>query len=269
MLILYHAHCTDGACAAWAAGRRYPNATLLAVRYQEPPPDVTDKDVLIVDFSYPRAVLLDMHAKAKSLRVFDHHKTAAKDLEGLDFCVFDMERSGAGITWDELHDTPRPWLVDYVEDRDLWRWALSDSETINAYLQTVPRDPFTLNMVNAAGVQAAFEKGCVVEAVRRDYIQTTLRGASPVHLPGVLAPALGVNMTMWANSEVIGERAESSPSGFALGYVEQADGRYKYSLRARKGGPDVAEIAKRFGGGGHAAAASFVTTTPVHTRTAY
>ena len=53
--------------------------------------------------------------------------------------IFDMERSGAGLTWDYFYPgRPRPWLIDYVEDRDLWRFKIEDAEVVNAYISTIP-----------------------------------------------------------------------------------------------------------------------------------
>ena len=102
------------------------------------------RDILIVDFSYPLATLRAMAAEARSVLVLDHHKTAQKDLlelptigvpyktwlayNGKDqapypAAIFDMDRSGAGITWDYLSGgQPRPRIIDLVEDRDLWRF---------------------------------------------------------------------------------------------------------------------------------------------------
>ena len=266
LLVLYHAECTDGAVAAWAVWRRYPDAELIAVSYREPPPDVTGRDVFIVDFSYPRDTILGMKARAASLCVFDHHRTAAEDLQGLDFCVFDMMRSGAGITWDVLHGAPRPWLVDYVEDRDLWRWKLPDSKMINAYLQTVPRDVAALSEALNDGPDVARERGLVAERVRRDYIEGAKRGAYAARIEGESHDSVGVNAGAWSNSELLGELAEAAPTGCAFAYIEHASGGYSYSLRSRKGGPDVSVIAQRFGGGGHAAAAGFRTERLVHVR---
>ena len=150
-LVIYHGDCVDGFTAAWAAWRKWPTARFVAARYGEPPPGWrVDDHVLIVDFSYPRDVLEALRNRVASLRVFDHHKTAEADLAGLDYCIFDMERSGAGITWDCLAQDDeqlwrsrggtgsrvRPWLVDYVEDRDLWRFAWPDSRQVNAYLRS-------------------------------------------------------------------------------------------------------------------------------------
>jgi nanoRNase/pAp phosphatase (c-di-AMP/oligoRNAs hydrolase) len=44
---------------------------------------------------------------------------------------------------------------------------------------------------------------------------------------------------------------------FAASYFDTPDGR-KFSLRSKDTGMDVSEIAKRFGGGGHARAAGFM-----------
>jgi len=152
LLCLYHANCADGFASAWAVHRRFgDDVEFISVKYGEAPPPTAKRDVLIVDFSYPRPVLEAMAREARSVLVLDHHKTAAQDLAGLPDPVypveawldpnerekqgerissknlavlFDINRSGAGITWDYLHpNVPRPRIIDLVEDRDLWRFV--------------------------------------------------------------------------------------------------------------------------------------------------
>lgn len=87
-------------------------------------------------------------AKQPYLRLFDHHhQTALQNLAGLPGCVLDMERSGAMNTWQTLtqeqagaspEQADAPGLIRYVQDRDLWRWRLSDSGVINAYIASMP-----------------------------------------------------------------------------------------------------------------------------------
>jgi PAS domain S-box-containing protein len=60
-------------------------------------------------------------------------------------------------------------------------------------------------------------------------------------------------------SDLLGELAEDHP--FAAGYQDQGNQR-KWSLRSNASGADVAEIATRFGGGGHRHAAGFITELP-------
>jgi uncharacterized protein len=129
LLVLYHAACRDGFAAAWAIWRRFPGSEFVPVAYGSDPPDVVDRDVVIADFSYARPVMERIADQCASLLVLDHHQTAEAALKNFAHpkarVVFDMNRSGAGITWDHFFPgQPRPWLIDYVEDRDLWRHKL-------------------------------------------------------------------------------------------------------------------------------------------------
>ena len=98
-LVLYHANCMDGFSAAWAVWKKFGDADTeyLPAKYGDAPPDVTDRDVVIVDFSYKRDVMLTLNRAANQLLCLDHHKTAEADLKDLPFARFDMERSGAGM----------------------------------------------------------------------------------------------------------------------------------------------------------------------------
>jgi hypothetical protein len=143
-LCVYHARCYDGACAAWVARRRYPDIELCPVTYGTKPPSVTGRRVLVLDFCYPRDVMVQLRAAAQALVVLDHHKTARDACGDLPFCTFDMERSGAGMAWDYCFpNMDRPWLVNYVEDRDLWRNRLHDTEAVSAFIQCIGYDPTT------------------------------------------------------------------------------------------------------------------------------
>lgn len=156
-LIIYHEDCADGFCAAYVASKKWPKATFLPQNYgiALPTEAVTGKDVLVLDFSWDkREDNIKLAGLAKSFRILDHHKMAKETLEGLDFATFDVTRSGAGLAWDYIFgvDTnekigeiivppsPRPWYVDYAEDRDLWRWTLPRSHAVNAYMGSVKRE---------------------------------------------------------------------------------------------------------------------------------
>jgi len=82
-LILWHGGCFDGYTAAWIAERALGGGELVAVNYGEPPPDVHGRQVFILDFSYPREVLLRMASQATSIVLLDHHHTAQEALAGL------------------------------------------------------------------------------------------------------------------------------------------------------------------------------------------
>lgn len=95
-ICIYHANCADGFGAAWAVWDTWPDITFAPAGYGDVPPDITAKDVLIVDFSYPAQTLLDMAVKANSIVVLDHHRSAEKELAG--FAPFYGHKHAAGFT---------------------------------------------------------------------------------------------------------------------------------------------------------------------------
>lgn len=258
-LVIYHGHCWDGFCAAWVFWKKYPRAEFVSALYGDDPPVVLGRNVAIVDFSFSREIILQLHEQAKSLIVLDHHKTAEEALKDLDFCIFDAHKSGARLAWDYVHGTPPPWLVSYVEDRDLWRWQLPDSREVNAALRCEPlefttwdafvgddaRSFFTppIRMVRDGAAILRCEAGIVASKVDQSH-----------------AVCVGDRQWQVANattliSETAGEFAKRSEVGCC--WFEKPDGTRVYSLRSEKGGPDVSAIAKQFGGGGHMNAAGF------------
>src|SRR3977135_3523236 len=82
-LCIYHAFCADGFGAAWVVRRALGvDVEFHPASYGQEPPDVTGRDVIMVDFSYKRPVLEDMAKGAHSILILDHHKTAVEDLAG-------------------------------------------------------------------------------------------------------------------------------------------------------------------------------------------
>ena len=255
VLCLYHANCTDGFAAAWVLHRFLPEAEFIPARHGDPPPDVTGKCVYIVDFSYPRATLLEMKEKAQSLVVLDHHKTAQKELEGLDFCHFDMSRSGAMMAWDYFAEgVAAPWILPYVQDRDLWKWELENSKAVNAFIGSIPMNfmawDYALHTTSPAG---AIMSGQAILKNIAQQVSLVQSYATEIELSGFTVPY--ANSPIY-QSEIGHELCQGKP--FAI--VWYFDGKkFVYSLRSDEDGVDVSEIAKTFGGGGHKHAAGFST----------
>ena len=80
-LCIYHGNCADGFGSAWAVREALgDDVEFHPGVYQDDPPDVTDQDVILVDFSYKRDVLFEMEKTAYSILILDHHKSAAEEL---------------------------------------------------------------------------------------------------------------------------------------------------------------------------------------------
>lgn len=258
-LVIYHGGCHDGFCAAWLIHSfgGYSDVEYYPAVYGEPPPDVTGRQVLMLDFSYSREVLEQMYEKSSGLFVLDHHKTAQAALEGLPYCEFDMDRSGAQLTWDWLVDChgddlpKRPWMVDYTADRDLWRWALPFSKEKNAALRSWPLNFEVWNWLATRTSDAMISDGEAILRAEEVTVQVHIDRAQEVDFFG--HKVLSVNATSLF-SEIAGRLAEGRP--FGVCWFEH-DGMRTYSLRSREDGVDVSEIAKSAGGGGHVHAAGF------------
>ena len=259
-IIIYHKDCVDGFTAAWIADRvLYGNPIMHPAQYGDEPPWslLTDKtNLFILDFSYPRDMLLSIQGKVKNIKVLDHHKTAEADLVGLDFCEFDMTRSGAGLAWDFFHHGDhRPWIVDYVEDRDLWQWKLNNSKAVNAYIGTVTKTLNDWDVLSAQLLKSVCRNGEAILAYINQYVDEVCESlAREVEFESYAA--ILINAPFKGISEVLNHLTEKYL--VAIGWWQRKDGQFQYGLRSPKDGPDVSEIAKKYGGGGHQHASGFV-----------
>lgn len=265
-LCLYHKNCPDGFGAAYAVREylcerdRLDSAEFIPVQYGDAPPDVSGMDVYIVDFSFLPDVLREMHRQARSLVVIDHHKTAQGLLADLDFCIFDMQKSGCVLTWEYLFPrTNIPRLFLYLQDRDLWRWELPHSKEVSAALRSYP--PFFDvwdSFMTDNGVNRLINEGVAILRYQNQQIEESLsQKAEMVEIAGYTVPC--VNCTHLI-SELGDELAKGQP--FAALYFDTADKRV-ISLRSTDDGVDVSQIAKMYDGGGRRNAAGFTVAKPV------
>ena len=248
-VVLYHAECTDGFGAAWAIWKRFPKAVFQAVKHGYPPPkNLGGRHIVIADFSYPRPILEELARDAASLQVLDHHVTAQQALAGLPYAYFDLKKSGAVLAWEWAHQTPAPWLLLYIQDKDLWHWTLPGSREINAALASYPMDFEQWDRFRQETLEA---EGRAILRYENEIVSKIAAAAVLVNFEGHTVPA--VQSTVLTSQ--IGERL-SSAHPFCVIWHDR-DGRRYFSLRSSEAGADVGAIAAKYGGGGHTHAAGF------------
>lgn len=276
--VLYHDHCPDGFTAAWVAHRAISaegaEPALIPVSHGNPPPDLTGVDtVYLVDFAYPHDVLVKM-AEGRRLVVLDHHRSAIDDIEAHTGTLrpapykndLDTSRSGAGITWDWFHPgEPRPPVVDYVEDRDLWRWQLPHSRAVGAYIRSQPHTLDGWDSLAQEPVEEMANTGAGVLLHIEAYCRAAANHAYWCEMGGRLFPI--VNVTYEACSEVAEHLLNTFGTDMAGYFFERGEGGWQYGFRSRNG-TTVHDFATQFGGGGHPQASGCVTDAVVHTRVA-
>lgn len=278
-LCITHANCPDGHCCKWLLANAFPKAEFNDGYYGRTPPDCTGRDVIIADFSYKRPDMESIYAACNSLVVLDHHKTAEVELAGFGGpkaeVVFDMNKSGGRLTWEWLcrtdsavgrlsgSYTSAPWLVDYTEDRDLWRWQLKDSREVSAAIASYPKTVESWNALHdfAPGPMSCefsdlVGEGRAILRAESQIVDSHVRNAIEKEIAG--HKVLVVNATTLF-SDIAGRLAEGRP--FGVCWFQRQDGQIQWSFRSRDGGVDVSEVAKRFGGGGHRNAAGAQSST--------
>lgn len=283
----YHFPCLDGFGAALAVHQRWPDVQLRPINYGgqvaelKELADMSGKHVLFVDFFPGAAAVNDLMHLGCRVTVLDHHKTAQAEAapmlaEGKVAGVFDMERSGAGITWDILHGGGRPRMIELLEDRDIWRWAHGeDSRNFHAFIASQPYDLATWgdvldSMEDPLEALNLLEQG---RAIRRkhgkdigEYIDQLLQwwlfdsrsdaqhrerpGQRALHSgPYFRVPVLNIPYTHGSEAchELLG-RFPDAP--FAAYYVDAGAVR-RWGFRSEDERVDVSAVAKVRGGGGH------------------
>lgn len=271
------------------------DADIRFMRHDDDPPtprEVDDKLVVFTDFCFNSFEAMDaIRDRARKLVVLDHHKTAGPILDKLcgdlpaslshhispiegdrEHCnsdllrmdlrserldiLFDNEKCGARLAWEYLNpDQPAPPIIDYVEDRDLWRWKLANSREVNSSLSSYDFDFNQWSVLAETDVEALAADGRAIERYKKREIRAICQNAREVTIAG--HKVLAVNSCTLI-SDVAGE--VSKGRAFGAAWFLRGDGKTQVSLRVRDDGDfDVSGIAASFGGGGHKKAAGFVT----------
>lgn len=258
-LCIYHGNCADGFGAALAVKLALGNDNVIfhAGVYQDPPPNVKDSEVILVDFSYKRSVLLEMAEKAKSILILDHHKSAECDLIDLPGNIeshFDMDRSGAVMAWEYFHPGKKiPALFEHIQDRDLWRFNMDGTREIQACLFSYPYEFDLWEKLLYKDLRILREEGEAIERKHFKDINELIKSASfRMQIAGYDVPVLNAPYFLSSDAgHIMGEN-----ENFAACYWDTPEGRI-FSLRSADNGLDVSEIAAKYGGGGHKHAAGF------------
>jgi len=254
--VIYHADCTDGFGAAYAAWKCLGNrAEYHACKHGVSPPDVAGKKVAILDFSFDNATTKKMIEIAEGLIVIDHHKSAMVELHDISNTHFDMTHSGARLAWDFFHPGKEPpKFINYIEDRDLWKWELEYSKEFSAAFDMVPFEFEEFEKFEDDSVfDDACKRGSYILAYSKTVVKKVCEQAQKRKFEGM--DVLVVNSSHWMSE--IGARL-APDCDFAMSwYWDHEACHTKVSLRAFHEMVDVSEIAKKFGGGGHKKAAGF------------
>ena len=263
--VIYHDNCIDGFAAAYTAWKRFgTDAQYIPMKFGVFLENAVREgdSVYIFDINFPPHFLLNWYDKAEHISLYDHHETHANEMLRLPFDVgIDLNECGATLAhklFFPVEDVPP--LLEYVRDRDLWKWELKDSKPINTYIASTPfsfmaweilehsmKDEME-EIVIAGQSMLNYQETLISQAVKSSYINRFLGYDVPMVNSSILQSEIG--------NALLEDYPEAS---FAVVYNVLSNGMKKYSLRSEPGRLDVGCLAKEYGGGGHTYSSGIMT----------
>jgi oligoribonuclease NrnB/cAMP/cGMP phosphodiesterase (DHH superfamily) len=263
-IVIYHGNCADGYTGAWVFWRQFGDtAEYYPGKYQQEPPDVTGRDVYLVDFSYKRDVMERLLEKASMVVLLDHHKSAIEGLADLEHPTFfnrsDTAYSGAMLAWKYFYSVEPPPMLYHVQDRDLWKFELEGTRELSEFIFSHEYEFAIWDKIMSMTpneVRAAIISGALVVKKHFKDIHELLKVSTRVMTIGGYDVQVA-NLSYMMASDAGNSLANSSP--FGVTYYDGPESRH-FSLRSTKTNPawvDVSKIAEMYGGGGHLHASGF------------
>jgi uncharacterized protein len=283
-ICFYHHPCSDGMASCWAVNKYCDSVEMIGTKPQFYLDTgrvslCKDANIICVDVIPSKESLQMLDGHCKTLTILDHHKTNKEVIEELNWKnsqlikVFDMDRAGCQITWDYFFPLEeRPWFIDYIADRDLWKWELPDSKDINTGMFEMK-----INSVDKFNELFLMKKNDICPEIKRigeekikintKIIEKCIRMSlyCHLHLPNgdkqlvILGNPPTDLRSEFGNQSLLGEpfynyeKVKVSASWHLDFYSQE----WWISLRSLTPNDDVSAIAKQFGGGGHPCASGF------------
>ena len=260
IVVIYHGECPDGFSAAWVAWKKFGGtADYVPATHGDTPPDgLNNKEVYIFDFVFPKDVMTEIVSNNTRVIVIDHHKSEEEAVKTAHEYVYKMENSGTVLAWQYFYpELPVPWLLRYIEDRDIWTMVLPDTLEMGLMIDTFDKDFKTWNKLaedleNESTRDKYIQQGKLIKQYEDQIVEDIVSSKDLVKFEGLETYA--VNAPGFFSSQ-IGDLLRNDKSPIAIIWCYSGD-ELKVSLRS-DGSVDVSEIAKKYGGGGHKTAAAF------------
>ena len=281
-VVIYHGNCSDGFGSAFiiwlylkSKGVDITSVMFVPAHHLQESQQLfqvfvdkfKDKNVVICDFSYRPSQLLKIISYCKSIMILDHHKTAQTDLVHIptNLKIFDMNRSGVGITWDVFFPGEKlPKFLAHIQDRDLWAHKLPETTDFVTFFYEQGFDfEQWEKYLSDEEVSQAINRGREWQVYQKIIIGKMVKKASYFmqRIDGKINIVLYVNSSEF-KSDIGNTLLEKYPFGdFSVVWDYNAyRDQTAISLRSTNVKADVSLVAKKLGGGGHRNASGVILT---------
>lgn len=274
MIVLYHHDDLDGQCSAAQIKEVMEKVTAnpircIAVQYSGITwikEEIEEADeIYVLDFTFSDMETLAEIAGQKLIWI-DHHKTAMEEHKELwDSNIpgkRDIAKAASQLTWEYLKsDQPLPTAVEYISRKDVWQFG-DKKEEISAFTEACqilihsPEDKDWKDLLSSSNngkekVELYLRVGHALADVQKVRIEKAFERGTDINFHGLRARL--INTTSDASD--IGEYVYQKPEYDIAVMWKIVNDMVQVSLRSNS--TDCAEIAQKYGGGGHRGAAGF------------
>lgn len=265
-VVCFHYPCQDGLGSAWVA---YKFATENNLTYQYVPMshsktsefDFKDKNVAFFDYAPTDELIVELEKSAKDYYILDHHVTNEQRLKDCSKCIFDMNRSGAGLAWDYYYpNTEMPKFLQMIQDRDLWKFTIPETKAFSNGLYTYTSMTKSIDesfklfdelYVNPSKYEEIMKIGEILENKKQNRISGLANYVSKKTYSYNNLKVAIVNCDHELASDLGNHLVSNYDYDFAVCWrYDHLKEEYWLSLRSN-GDMDVSQICKEYGGGGH------------------
>lgn len=282
-IVLFHYPCQDGLASAWVLHHYYKSLTKDQSKQIEFYPiqhgkvinleRLINKCVIFCDYAPPKEVLDQIEKVASKITILDHHISSQKALVDKPYAIFDMTKSGVGLTWKYFFPNEKiPIFLEMIQDRDLWTWKIDNSREFTSGFYTacsgIEIDDFDklFELFNELYYDNESNKFNFYINIGKVINKSTLMKCKYIALEHIKKinnykdhNVCIVNCSSELSSDLGNILASSDGVDFAaLWRYNHNKEEYYVSLRSDDK-VDVSLIAKDFGGGGHKNASGFAT----------
>ncbi|MEK7510941.1 MAG: hypothetical protein AAB582_01770 [Patescibacteria group bacterium] len=261
-IVFYHGSCPDGFGGAYAAWKKFGEAAEYIPLYRDAVPEVevAGAHLYFIDFTYEKEIMDRFVEAAGSVTVLDHHEGVREIVETMPEHRFTNDQSGATIAWNYFHpDTPTPLLLQYVEDDDLFLYALTDTRAVLCYLTIQPYtfeewDRIVTELENETTRESVLSRARIYAEYFEHLANLAVEKAHLVEFEGYTC-YFGTAHPLKPLKSLVGNLLARKQGPIALVVSAHPKG-YGVSIRG-DGSVDVAAIAAKYGGNGHKSSAGF------------
>ena len=274
-IVLFHYPCQDGLASGWITNDFHQKQNSKIELYPIQHGDIidleklTNKRVIFCDYAPSKEILDEIEKVTIKITILDHHISSQKALVDKPYAIFNMTKSGAGLTWEYFFPNVKmPDFIQMIQDRDIWTWKIPNSREFTSGFSTVVSG---IELYDFAELFELFDDLCEYPNKNIFYIElgnvinkTIMMKCKQIakeHLTKINYyknyNVCIVNCSSELTSDLGNILSSNDNVDFAvLWKYNHPKEEYYISLRSNNK-VDVSLIAKEYGGGGHKNASGF------------